>query len=473
MKDFELLESAPDAMLIANGDGRVVFANRQAEHLFGYARHELLSQSVDTLVPLRVRAAHRRHRQTYMTAARTRSMGAAFDLFACRKDGTEIPVEISLSPLDSKDGPLVVAAVRDISDRKRAEQALRDSESRYASLVRGATYGIYRTTLDGRFLDVNPALVSMLGYSHEADLLDLNAAEMYVDAGDRVRLIERYRTSHIVPPIEAQWKRRDGRPIVVRLSGRILRNEVGGPNAFEMIAEDVTDRRIAEERLRTAEKLEAVARLTAGVAHNFNNLLAVLVGSLELIRAQITPESPVHHDLVNALDAARKASVVVKNMLEFGKEAEGSPVPLDLNQALEALAPLLNSWGMENISVVVQTTAPLPKVLIDPTQLEAIVVSLLVNARDAMPNGGTFTIASSLDPTGDRVRLTATDTGAGIDEAVLPRIFDPFFTTRELGQGVGLGLSAVHGLVKRSGGTITVQSQRNRGTVFTIDWPAV
>jgi PAS domain S-box-containing protein len=471
MKDFELLESAPDAMLIADGEGRVVFANRHAEHLFGYARGELLGQSVDRLVPTRLRSSHKRHRQTFMTAACARPMGGGFDLFACRKDGTEIPVEISLSPLDSQDGTLVVAAVRDVSERKRADQALRDSETRYAALVRGAIHGIYRTTLDGRFLDVNPALIRMLGYSDETELLQLNAAEVYVDATDRDRLIERYRTSHVVPAVETKWKRRDGTPIVVRLSGRILRDSDGAPNAFEMIAEDVTERQLAEERIRTAEKLEAVARLTAGVAHNFNNLLAVLVGSLELIRAQIPPESPAHHDLVTALQAARKASVVVKNMLEFSREADGSPIPVDLNQALEALTPLLNSWAMEKVDIVIDSVAPLPKILIDPVQFEAIIVSLLVNARDAMPHGGTFTIGTGMSPRGGRVRVTATDTGVGIDPAVVSRIFDPFFTTREVGQGVGLGLSAVHGLVKRTGGTITVQSQRDRGATFTIDWP--
>lgn len=472
MEDYAVLESAPDAMLIVDDQGGIVFVNGHTEALFGYDRTELLGQSVELLVPEDHRRIHASHRDSYVAAPRARSMGAGADLCARRRDGTEFPVDISISPLTTGEQLRVICTIRDISEQKRANDALRQSEARYRSLVHGATYGIYQTRMDGRLVHVNPALIRMLRYENESDVLALNARDLYVDPLERDRLIEQHRTTQLVPGIEARWKRRDGTPFSVRLSGRILRDADADPLGFEMIVEDVTERRMLEERLRMAEKLEAVGRLTAGVAHHFSNLLATVVGRLDLVRASVGRDSPACVDLTAALDALRKATILIRQMQDFGQQAEAVPVPLNLNDVLNELVPLLRREATEKVAIVLQLTDPLPNILMDRTHFEGITVSLLMNAREAMPNGGTLTIATEDDPTAHKVRVTARDTGVGMDDATRRRVFDPFFTTREVGQGSGLGLSVVYGLVSRSGGRIRAESQLGRGTAFIMEWPA-
>jgi PAS domain S-box-containing protein len=467
-QEHELLESAPDAMLIADDRGRIVHVNSQAEALFGYSRAELIGVSVELLVPERFGAGHVAHRQRYMQAPRARSMGSGLELFARRKNGTEFPVDISVSPL--ADDRRVICSIRDISERKRTEAALIESERRYRSLVRGATYGIYRSTVEGRFLDVNPALVRMLGYESESDLLAVNARDVYVDPRDRDRLVEHYRTLELVPGVETRWKRRDGKIVTVKLSGRVL-HEAGEEPSFEMIAEDVTQRRALEERLRTSEKLEAIGRLTAGIAHNFNNLLTVVVGMLDLVRAEVAPGSQAQADLATAQDAVRKATVLIRQMQDFGQQSEGAPVPTDLNGVLNELSPLLHSQVADKVDIVLHLAESLPEVVIDRAHLESIIVALVLNALEAMPAGGTLTIATGVEPAKSKILLTARDTGVGMDSATLSRVFDPFFTTRPVGRGFGLGLSAVYGIVTRSGGAVHANSEVGKGTTLTIEWP--
>jgi two-component system, cell cycle sensor histidine kinase and response regulator CckA len=241
--------------------------------------------------------------------------------------------------------------------------------------------------------------------------------------------------------------------------------------AFEIIVEDVTERRALEERVRTAEKLEAIGRLTAGIAHNFNNLLTVVVGMLEVVRTEVAPDSPAQADLATAQDAARKATVLIRQMQDFSQLSEGAPVPTDFNGILNDLRPLLHAQATDKVDIVLHLGESLPEVVIDRTHFESIVVTLVLNALAAMPEGGTLTIATGVDPARNRIRLTTRDTGVGMDAATLSRVFDPFFTTRPVGQGSGLGLSSVYGLVTRSGGTIHATSEVGKGTTLTIEWP--
>jgi PAS domain S-box-containing protein len=402
-----------------------------------YARNELIGQRVELLVPEGLRLTHTSHRRAYVSAPRARPMGADMELRARRKDGTEFPVDISISPVTTGQQLHVICTIRDISERKRSEDALRESEARYRSLVQSATYGVYQTTVDGRLVLVNPSLVAILGFESDRELLGMNARDLYVDPTDRDRLIEEYRTSRLIRGVQTRWKRRDGTPVTVKLSGRVLRNTDDEPTGFEMIAEDVTDRQLLEERLRMAEKLEAVGRLTAGVAHHFNNLLAVVVGRLELVRTVVGQESPAHGDLTAALDALRQATVLIRQMQDFGQLSEAAPVPLNLNHVLHDLIPLLRREATDRVRIVPQLCEQLPNVLMDRTHFEGITVSLVANARDAMPDGGTLTFTTEYDAMAGRVRFTARDSGVGMDEPTRVRAFDPFFTTREIGQGRG------------------------------------
>jgi PAS domain S-box-containing protein len=472
MKDYGLLESAPDAMLIADEEGRIVFVNAHTEALFGYRRDEVLGRSVELLVPQHLQHKHVFHRRQYGAYPQARAMGAGVDLRARRRDGTEFPVDISISPLIDDEGMRVICAIRDISSRREIEESLRRSEARYRSLVEGATYGIYRTTLDGRLIHANPAFVRMLGFQDEREVRALNARDFYVDARQRDQLIERYRSGDVLTGVEARWKKGDGTPFTVRLSGRVL-HDADGEVEFEMIAEDVTERLVLEERVRMAERLEAIGRLTAGVAHHFNNLLATVVGRLDVVRAIAGSDARVSGDLTTALDALQEATLLIRRMQDFGQRTEAAPIPLQPNDVLNGLLPLLKQDAGERVTVVLELGQSVPSFFMDRSHFEGIVVSLFHNARDAMPSGGTLTIRTEYDASSAMVRVTARDTGVGMGPGVRFRAFEPFFTTREDGTDPGLGLSVVYGLVCRSGGRIRAESEPGRGTAFIMEWPAM
>ncbi len=473
MDDYDLLEFAPDATLVADGNGRIVFANSHTASLFGYDRTELTGLPVDWLLPERNREQHVVHRTRYTAAPVPRPMGANLDLWARRRDGTEFPVDVSISPLGADEHGRTICTIRDVSERKRAADALRDSEVRYRSLVQGATYGMYQTTVAGRLLYVNPALVRMLGYDNEREMLALNARELYVDPDERARLIEQYRTVQLVHGVETRWKRRDGTGVTVRLSGRVLGDAKGRAVGYEIIVEDVTERRLLEERLRMAEKLEAVGRLTAGVAHHFSNLLATVVGRIDLVRSAVAHDADAAADLSAALEALRRATVLITEMQDFGQQTEAAPAPLNLNDVLNELALLLTRELGDRVALVFALADPLPPILMDRSHLEGIIISLAMNAREAMPGGGTLTLSTEYVADTASVRLTARDAGAGMNEATRARVFDPFFTTRDTRTGHGLGLSVVYGLVSRSGGSIRAESQVGEGTAFIMTWPAL
>ncbi len=471
--DYSILEWVPDAIVIIDSDSRIVSVNRHAEAMFGYSRNELIGRPVELLIPERHQDLHVTHRARYCSLPEPRTMGQNLQLYARRRNGTETPVDVRTSPL-AGEAEQTICTIRDISDRKLAEDALRESEARYRSLVQGATYCIYRTSVDGRILYVNPALVSMLGYERQSDLLQLNARELYVDPAERDRLVEAYRASTLVTGVEARWKRREGTPVIVKLSGRILRDPDACATEFEMIVEDVTQRRLLEERLRMAEKLEAVGRLTAGIAHHFNNLLTTILGRIDLAKAALPPASPASTDLAEALAAVRAAATLIVQMQAFGQETEAAPAPLDLNDVLNELAPLLTrELSDASVAFVLELRPSLPLILMDRAHLEGITLSLVTNAREAMQAGGTLKFSTAYDRRTLRVKLVARDTGSGMSEQTRRRIFDPFFTTREVGEGAGLGLSVVYGLVSRSGGSIQVESEPGRGTAFIMEWPAL
>ncbi len=371
---------------------------------------------------------------------------------------------------------------------KRGQQALRESEARTRSLVESAVYGIYRSSVDNCFLDVNPALVAMLGYDNPAEVLALDlAAEVYANGADRERLIQKYRNSGRVENEEVRWKRRDGHGIIVRLNGRAVRNQTTGDVTFEMIAEDVTERRQLEEQLRQSQKMEAVGRLAGGIAHDFNNLLTVIKGYSELMLEQLKTGDPVRVEVEEVKKAADRAVTLTRQLLAFSRRQVLEPKVLDLNAVVLNLERLLRRLLGEDVELSLDLTQELGRVKTDPGQLEQVIMNLAVNARDAMPQGGKLSIrtrnvelqASSAHTAeytvkpGPYVLLETSDSGMGMDKETALRVFEPFFTTKEPGKGTGLGLSTVYGIVKQSGGYVWVESEPGRGATFKVFLPQV
>ena len=372
-------------------------------------------------------------------------------------------------------------------EHKRNEEALRRSEARYRSLVQSAVYGLYRSSVEGKFLDVNPALISMLDYDSAEEVLALDPrTDVFLNPEEQSRLMKEFRHNGTLDSIEVQWKRKDGSPITVRLSGRAVTTPQEPDEVLEIIAEDVTERRVLEDQFRQAQKMEAVGRLAGGVAHDFNNLLMVIGGYTEVLLEQLEPDSALHQKALAVQQAADRATTLTRQLLAFSRKQLLELKVVDVNTIVADMERLLRPLIGENIELTTKLTAGLGRTRADAGQLEQVIMNLVVNAKDAMPEGGKITIQTAnvtldgalrrehtfIQP-GPYVMLSVMDTGLGMDKETQSRIFEPFFTTKEKGKGTGLGLSTVYGIVKQSGGYIFSQSEIGRGTTFTIYLPQV
>jgi two-component system cell cycle sensor histidine kinase/response regulator CckA len=371
-------------------------------------------------------------------------------------------------------------------EHKRYEEALRRSEARSRSLILSAAFGICRCTLSGRFLDVNPALINMLGHASVEDVLQLDVKrEVFVNPLELDRLVEDYRRTGSLNGVEVQWRRKDAHVIIVRLSGCAATITEEPEEVLELIAEDITDRRQLEEQLRQAQKMDAVGRLAGGVAHDFNNLLMVINGYTEVLLEQLEKGSAMHHKVGSIQQAADRAATLTRQLLAFSRKQLLELRVVDVNAVVGDMERLLRPLIGENIELVTRLSTQTGHTRADAGQLEQVIMNLVVNAKDSMPEGGRLTVQSSdvtvrqnfrehrfIQP-GRYAVISVADTGHGMDKETQSRIFEPFFTTKEKGKGTGLGLSTVYGIVKQSNGYVFAQSELGAGTTFYVYLPRV
>jgi len=354
------------------------------------------------------------------------------------------------------------------------------SEDRYRTLVNTVNVGIARATVDdpGRFLEANPAAVAIFGYPTLEALLKAPVADLYVNAGDREDLLEELARSGSIRRREVRMRHRAGGTIWIAWSG-VRHLDAQGQATVHAVFEDITSRRKLESDLLHAQKMEAMGRLAGGVAHDFNNLLSVIIANSDLLLQGLAKGEAEHEYAEEVNRAAGRAAEVVRQLLAFSRKQDLAPRVLDVNQLVANTLKMVRRLVGENIRVETQLSPTVGRVRADPGQLEQALVNLVVNARDAMPAGGTLVLSTrSVEKSGacqidgDRmVLLTVKDSGHGMDEATRARIFEPFFTTKPEGRGTGLGLSSVYGIVRQSGGCICVDSEEGAGSAFTVCFP--
>jgi two-component system cell cycle sensor histidine kinase/response regulator CckA len=373
-------------------------------------------------------------------------------------------------------------------EHKRNEEALRRSEARYRSLIQSAVYGIYRCSLDGKFLDVNPALVTLLGYESAEEVMALDPqTEVFVDPGELGRLMRDFHAGTKVSNLEMRWKRKEGKAITVRLSGRAVQTQDETAQALEIIAEDVSEQRVLENQFRQAQKMEAVGRLAGGVAHDFNNLLMVISGYAEVLLERTGAKHPLYPKIQAIHQATERATGVTRQLLAFSRKQMLELKVVDINTIVADMERLLRPLIGEDVQLQTQLASDLSRTRADAGQIEQVIMNLVVNSKDAMPTGGRITIQTAnvvlggdelrreysyIQP-GAYVMLSVSDSGHGMDKETQSRIFEPFFTTKEKGKGTGLGLSTVYGIIKQSGGYILVHSELGQGTTSRIYLPKV
>jgi PAS domain S-box-containing protein len=481
-KYLRMIHATPDAITLRSlPDRRYVEVNAAFERLTGFQSAEVLGK---TPLELGIWVEEDARAETLK---KLDLEGQVYDEeFRFRTKSGEIRWgQLSAVRLVLNNEPFMLSISHDITDLKKAEEALRRSEADFRSLMQEAPYGIYRVTKGGKLLHVNPALIRMLGYDSEQEFLSRDfTTDVYRDPFARARLIQEYWQGKDFREVETEWKKKNGQIITVRLSGRPVVANGADLEYFEVFAEDITERRNLERQLLQSQKMDAIGRLAGGIAHDFNNLLGVILGHSEVLDERLGHDPRMHKSAEAIRSAAERAAALTMQLLAFSRKQMVQPKIIDLNAALMEMEKLMRRVINEDIEMVLKPTPSLGRVKIDPGQLDQVIMNLVVNARDAMPRGGKLILqtqdAELDDPyvnqhigsvAGSYVMFSVSDTGTGMDEETLSHIFEPFFTTKEQGKGTGLGLSTVYGIVKQANGYVMPYSELGHGTTMKIYLP--
>ncbi|NBC22760.1 MAG: PAS domain S-box protein [Gammaproteobacteria bacterium] len=466
------LDLAPAAIVVVDDAGRVVLVNRETEQLFGYQREELLGRPVEELVPQGFRLTHPGHRSAFMTAPESRPMGKGRDLFARRKDGTEVPVEIGLNPVTTSRGKLVVTSVFDLTERKRAE-------ARFQAVVEGSPSGMLMVERHGTIVLANREAARTFGYG--VDELVGQPIEKLVP-----RRFTGAHPMHRTSYLDAPEARRmgTGRELFgVRKDG----TEVPLEGTFVLASVvDISMRRTLENQLREAQRLETVGALASGIAHDFNNVLLAILGYSELVLEEPGLAEATREDMGQIVTAAERGRRVVERMLEVGRRRNGTPAATRLHEPVREAMELLRASMLKSVDVRLHFDEAAPPVFCDGTQIHQIMMNLGSNAARAIDRSDGMLEVNLVPFRADQdaarelpallpglyARLTVADNGVGMPPEVAERVYEPFYTSRRSGEGTGLGLWLVQELVQGMRGFIDMKTAPDQGTVFDIYLPA-
>jgi PAS domain S-box-containing protein len=487
-----IADNATDVIWTVDLEGRLTYVSPSVERLRGYTPDEVIGQPFATVISPSSIGIVRERMARIQAQARGEEPDAPItsEVEQPCKDGSSVWVEVVVRVMRDAEGRPggILGLSRNITKRRVAEAARRDSEAKFRTVFEVTPLGIVIIDQRGRVVDANPAYTRITGYTlAELHQLPDSLALVHPDEREACRAHfasvadgEQQRT----PSSEWRIVRRDGSAAWGRHLGAGVRTADGRFAYAVAIVEDITQAKLIEERLRESQKMEAIGQLAGGVAHDFNNLLQVILGCTGEVLATLPERDPRHLPLGQVLQAAKHAAGLTRQLLAFSRQQMLRPEPLDLRAVIGDVLEMLKRLVGTQVDLDFQPGTEACPLRADRVQIEQVVVNLCLNARDAMPAGGSITVTTEIvslteeychdhgcTPHGRYAALHVVDTGVGMDEATLARVFEPFFTTKEIGKGTGLGLSVAFGIVSQHGGLITAVSTPGRGSTFTVLLP--
>jgi len=492
-----ILHHSNDGVISFDDKGIIEYCNPAAERLFGYSSQEMKGRNLKILFPDHLDVPIDMWIDRFIHSGDATYIGRRIDIVGIKKDGTEVPIELSISTWKIDDRVFFSMNIHDITERKRTEEALKRSEASLANAQRIAHLGNWDWDIVGNDLRWSDEIYRIFGLSphefgatYEAFLESVHPDDReFVKRSVDMALYEGrpYSIDHrIVLP--------DGTVRIVHEQAEVTYDEKGRPVRMSGTVQDITEFRRLEEELRHAQKMDAIGRLAGGIAHDFNNILTAIIGYASLLQMKMKENDPLIDYVHQIVAASERGADLTQRLLTFSRKQIGNPVPCDLNEIVRGIERLLIKLIGEDIELKTEVYSPESfthkggkgriMVMADRSQIDQVLINLVTNARDAMPSGGLLTIRTGverlesdyIDMPGQVIRgsyafVAVTDTGEGMDKKTMEKIFDPFFTTKEVGKGTGLGLSLVYGIVKQHKGYIDVESRPGEGTTFKVYLP--
>jgi len=475
------LASIGDAVIATDMKGRIIFMNPVARFLTGCEQEDATGIPLKEIFKI-VNEKTRKPVEDPVEKVLSEGIivGLANHTILIAKDETERPIDDSGAPIRDDKGNVmgVVLVFRDVSERRKTEHALRQSEERYRTLFEDSRDAIYITAREGMFVDANQSMLDLFGYSRE-EMIGLNARKIYVNSDDRNIFQKEIEQTGSVKEYEVKFCKKDGTKMDCLLTSSVRQDDDGSILGYQGVIHDITERKCIEAQLHQAQKLESIGTLAGGIAHDFNNLLMGIQGHASLISLDIDPHHPNFQHLNGIEAAVENGANLTRQLLGFARGGKYQTKVIDLNKLIQINSEMFGRTKKE-INIHTKYQKDLWPVEVDPGQINQVMLNLYINAWQAMSRRGDLHIETSnlvinkndaksfKVKAGNYVKISVTDTGAGMDKATLQRIFDPFYTTKVMGRGTGLGLASAYGIIKNHGGIINVYSEKGSGATFEI-----
>jgi len=465
-----IIESAMDAIITVDEEQRVVLFNRAAEQMFGCSTREAIGQPLDRFLPARYRDAHRHHVQTFgQSGVTTRMMGKLGAVVGLRSNGEEFPIEAAISHIAVEKRKYSTVILRDITERERAVHLVRQSEERYRRLIAVSPYAILVSRGD-RIVFANDQAIKLFGAVKADEILGKSLVDLF-HPDHHIVIRERIHGLFEGSPQRAMLEEKivtlGERAVDVECSAARFADEEGP--AILVMLRDVSDQKRLLEQLRRTERIAELGTLASGMAHEIGTPMNVILGRAEYLMDRVT-EEPIKKGLQTIITQVERITKVMNQLLSFARRKAPERRPLDLRRVMEDSTEIFQERLARNqIHVEMALTDSCPLVLADADQMSQVVINLIMNAVHAMPDGGALRVG--LEPAQQMVELTIADTGHGMPKELVKKIFEPFFTTKEFGQGTGLGLTVVKGIIEEHQGSIVVESEEGKGTTIKVFLP--